>query len=156
MNVYGISERLKVFILLFSMLQITIFTSLLLVPFIQLPTGSIAAQIYQSCSKSLCLYYFMPLLFISVIILFTIVIISTFKKRIVITNNTIIAKDFFQTRKLSFNEVKGFTVSRFAIDIVPNTESKKQISINLFSLNRTDNLMRNLELQFTNLDYNED
>ncbi|RZJ53911.1 MAG: hypothetical protein EOO44_06890 [Flavobacterium sp.] len=154
MNVYSVSERLKVFILLFSLLQIAVFGGFLLIPFMTLPTKSIAVKIYQSCCSSICLYYFMPLVFLGAIIIFTVLIISTFRKKVVITNNAIISKNFFETRKLNFNEVKGYSVNRFAVDIVPNSKSKKQISINLFSLNRTDNLIQNLEIRFTNLDYN--
>ena len=156
MNVYSVSERLKVFILLFSVLQIAFFTGLLLIPFITLPTKSLAAKIYYSCSSSIFLSYLMPLVFFTAIVIFVVLIVSTFKKKVVITDSAIISKDFFNTRKLSFNEVKGFKVSHFGVDIVPNTNRKKQISIHLFSLNRTDNLMQNLEFRFTNLDFKVD
>lgn len=151
MNVYRVSERLKVFIFLFLFLQIAVFSSLLLIPFISLPEDSGALQLYNSCKSSSYLFYVMPLLIFSVILLETFLIINVFKTKLVLKNNRIVSVNIFRTRRLSFGEIKGFTINGSNICIVSKKEGKKCIRVNLLSIERPNNLLRNLEMRFSNL-----
>jgi len=80
-------------------------------------------------------------------------LVSVFKRRIIFTNDSIISKDIFSTRQLTFSEVKGFLIKRSVLYVVTNSNNKKHITINLLNLDRSDNLVRNLEMRFANLEY---
>lgn len=151
MNVYRISGRLKVFIVLFSLVHILIFISFLLTPFITLPADSLILRFYCSCCTSTYLYYLVPLLIFLSIIFGLLLLVSVFKRRIIFTSDSIISKGIFTTRRLTFSEIKGFIIKRSVLYVVTN--SNKRIVINLMSLDRSDNLVRNLEMRFTNLDF---
>jgi len=153
MNVYRISGRLRVFIVLFSILHILIFVSFLLTPFITLPEDSPILRFYCTCCTSTYLYYLIPLLFLCSITIGILLLVSVFKRRIIFTNDSIISKDIFTTRRLRFSEVKGFIIKRSVLYVVTNSQNKKRIVINLRSLDRSDNLVRNLEMRFANLKY---
>lgn len=152
MNVYRVSERLKVFVFFFLFLQIVVFSGLLLIPFISLPEDSGALQLYNVCKSSSYLYYLMPLLIFSVILFETLLIINVFKTKLVFKSNRIVSVNIFRTRRLSFGEIKGFTINRSSICIVSKKKDEKCIRINLLSIERPDNLLRNLEMRFSNLD----
>lgn len=151
MNVYRVSERLKVFVFLFLFLQIVVFSSLFLIPFISLPEDSGALQLYNSCKSSSYLYYLMPLLIFSVILFETLLIINVFKTKLVFKNNRIVSVNIFRTRRLGFGEIKGFTIKGSNICIVSKKQGEKCIRVNLLSIERPDNLLRNLEMRFSNL-----
>lgn len=153
MNVYTISERLKSFILFFSLLPIITFCGLLLIPFISLPSNSGALQFYIFCRSSSYLCYLMPVLIVLSIISGVLLIVNIFERRVIFTRDSIISKNMFSYKRLKFNEIKGFIIKRSIVYIVSNS-NKKYISINLSSLNRADNLVRNLEMRFKNLDFN--
>lgn len=87
------------------------------------------------------------------IIFAVLLIINAFNKKVVFTNDAIISKDIFETRKLIFSEIKGFEKSHFMLYIETNSETKKRIAINVLSLSKADNLMQNLESKFVNLDF---
>ncbi|TDX13408.1 hypothetical protein EDB96_0102 [Flavobacterium sp. S87F.05.LMB.W.Kidney.N] len=153
MNVYRISGRLRVFVVLFSVFQILIFISFLLIPFITLPSHSPILRFYNSCCTSAYLYYLIPLLILCSIMVGILLLVSVFKRRIIFTNDSIISKDIFSTRQLTFSEVKGFLIKRSVLYVVTNSNNKKHITINLLNLDRSDNLVRNLEMRFANLEY---
>ncbi|WKL46640.1 hypothetical protein Q1W71_16930 [Flavobacterium pectinovorum] len=153
MNVYTMSYRLKVFIVVFSILLILTFGSLLMVPFITLPPDSLALQIYGESLSTGYLFYLTPVLSFIMIIFAVLLIINAFNKKVVFTNDAIISKDIFETRKLIFSEIKGFEKSHFMLYIETNSETKKRIAINVLSLSKADNLMQNLESKFVNLDF---
>lgn len=153
MNVYRISSRLKVFIFLFSIIQILTFASLLLIPFIALPPNSRAFQLYNLCSSSIYLNGLIVLLIFTVIIFTMLLLINVFKRKVVFTGDSIISEDIFSTKKLKFREIKGYKIRRSVLYVITNSDTKKRLAINLFSLDRTDNLLRNLEMRFTNLDF---
>ncbi|SHL93063.1 hypothetical protein [Flavobacterium pectinovorum] len=153
MNVYTMSHRLKVFIVVFSILLILTFGSLLMVPFITLPPDSLAFQIYVESLSTGYLFYLTPVLSFIMIIFAVLLIINAFNKKVVFTNDAIISKDIFETRKLIFSEIKGFGISNFMLYIETNSNAKKRIAINVLSLNKVDNLMQNLESKFVNLDF---
>jgi hypothetical protein len=153
MKVYSMPERLKVFILLFSILLILTFGSLLIIPFIPVSAHSFAFRLHNSWPPHGFLSWSIILFLISMITICLIFLCDVFKRKVVLTNDSIISKNVFSTQKLNFNEIKGFGVEYFTIYIETNTNSKKRLSINLMSLNRTDNLLQDLEMRFTNLDY---
>lgn len=152
MNVYRVSERLKVFIFFFLFLQILVFSGLLLIPFISLSKDSGALQLYNSCRTSIYLYYLMPLLIFSVILFETLLIINVFKTKVVLKNNKVISVNIFRTRRLNFVEIQGFTINRSSVCIVAKNQENKCIRVNLLSIERPDNLLRNLEMRFSNLE----
>ncbi|WP_131494897.1 hypothetical protein [Flavobacterium sp. MEB061] len=153
MNVYTMSHRLKVFIVVFSILLILIFVSLLMVPFLSLPSDSLAFQVYGKSLSTGYLFYLTPVLSFIMIIFAVLLIINAFRKKVIFTNDAIISKDIFETRKLIFSEIKGFGISNFMLYIETNSNAKKRIAINVLSLNKVDNLMQNLESKFVNLDF---
>lgn len=152
MKVYTISYRLKVFVLISSILLILTFGSLLIVPFITLPPDSLALRIYDESLSTRYLFYLTPLLSLAAIIFGVILIISAFDKKVVFTDEAIISKGIFVTKILKFNEIKGFGINHFILYIEPNTNVKSRIAINLLSLNKADHLIQNLEGSFINLD----
>lgn len=153
MNVYTMSHRLKVFIVVFSILLILIFVSLLMVPFLSLPSHSLAFQVYGKSLSTGYLFYLTPVLSFIMIIFAVLLIINAFRKKVIFTSDAIISKDIFETRKLIFSEIKGFGISNFMLYIETNSNAKKRIAINVLSLNKVDNLMQNLESKFVNLDF---
>lgn len=152
MKVYKISYRLKVFILVFSVLLILTFGSLLMVPFIPLPSDSLAHRIYDDSLSTDYLFYLAPAVSFAAIIFWVILIINTFNKKVIFTQEAIISKGIFVTKKLNFDEIKGFGINHFILYIESNTNSKPRITINLLSLNKVDHLIKNLEERFINLD----
>ncbi|MBP1222246.1 hypothetical protein [Flavobacterium sp. 1355] len=153
MKVYTISYRLKVFILVSSILLILTFGSLLMVPFITLPPDSLALRIYDESLSTHYLFYLTPVLSLSAIIFGVILIQSAFDKKVVFTDEAIISKGIFVTKRLEFNEIKGFGINHFVLYIEANTNAKSRIAINLLSLNKADHLIQNLEGKFINLDF---
>lgn len=153
MKVYTISYRLKVFILVFSILLILTFGGLLMVPFITLPPHSLALQIYDESLSAGYLFYLVPIFSLVVIIFGFFLIISTFSKKVVFTNDAIISKGIFATKKLNFSEIKGFEIKHFMLYIETNTTTKSRIIINMLSLNKVDNLLQSLENKFVNLNF---
>jgi len=151
MNEYKVSDRLKVFVFFFTLLQIFTFSSLLLIPFFTLPEDSQALQLYNFCCRSLFLNIIIIVFILAGIITAVLLLINTFKRKVIFRNDFIISKNVFSTQKLRFSEIKGYMIKRSMLYIITN--SKERISINLFSLDRTDNLIRNLEMRFTNLDF---
>lgn len=151
MNVYRVSERLKVFLFFFLFLQIVVFGGLFLIPFISLPQGSGALQLYNSCKSSSYLYYLMPVLIFSVIFFEALLIINVFRTKVVFKNNRIVFVNLFRTRRLSFVEIKGFTINGSRVCILAKMQGKKSIRVNLLSMERPNNLLRNLEMRFSNL-----
>jgi hypothetical protein len=95
----------------------------------------------------------MPVLIVLSIISGVLLIVNIFERRVIFTRDSIISKNMFSYKRLKFNEIKGFIIKRSVVYIVSNS-NKKYISINLSSLNRADNLVRNLEMRFKNLDFN--
>lgn len=93
------------------------------------------------------------LLAIVIIALALILLINVFVRRVIFTNDSIISRNIFSTRKLAYGEIKGYKINNSMLYIVTNSNEKKQIAINLVSLERTNNLIRSLEVRFTNLDF---
>ncbi|MFH6934176.1 hypothetical protein [Flavobacterium sp. YO12] len=153
MNVYRVSGRLKAFIFFFSIVLILIFGSLLLVPFVTLPPDSRILELYSFCCSSIYLNALVVLLAIVIIALALILLINVFVRRVIFTNDSIISRNIFSTRKLAYGEIKGYKINNSMLYIVTNSNEKKQIAINLVSLERTNNLIRSLEVRFTNLDF---
>lgn len=138
---------------LFSILLITILASLLLIPFVTLPPTSRALQWYSLCCSSIYLTGLVTLLILAVIIFTVLLLINVFKRKVVFTVDSIISEDIFRTKKLKFLEIKGYIIRRSVLYVITNSDNKKRLAINLFSLDRTDNLIHNLEMRFTNLDF---
>lgn len=153
MNVYTMSYRVKVFTVVFSVLLILTFGSLLMVPFITLSPDSLALQIYGKSLSTDYLFYLTPVLSFIMILFGVVLIINAFSKKVIFTSDAIISKDIFETRKLIFSEIKGFGISNFMLYIETNSNAKKRIAINVLSLSKVDNLMQNLENKFVNLDF---
>lgn len=152
-NIYGVSDRLKAFVAFFSSSLIIALIGLFIVPFVSLPADSFASKMYNKCCSTNYLFYLTPLLILTAIIFGTVLIITVFSKKIIVTDDAIILKNAFKTRKLAFDEIKGFTVAYFSVYIKTNSKDKKRLSISLLSLNRADNLIQNLEKHFVNLDF---
>ncbi|OIV42381.1 hypothetical protein BKM63_05735 [Flavobacterium johnsoniae] len=150
MNIYRVSDRLKVFIFLFALLQILTVGSLLLIPFISLPAHSLAWKLYTLCCSSIYLYYLAPLLIFALMLMGTLLILHVFKRKVIFTNDSIISKDIFKSSRLKFSEIKGFVIKRSILYVITN--SNKRIVVNLMSFEKADNLVRNLEMRFSNLD----
>lgn len=124
-----------------------------MVPFLSLPPDSLALQIYAKSLSTGYLFYLTPVLSFIMIIFAVLLIINAFSKKVVFTNDAIISKDIFETRKLIFSEIKGFEISHFMLYIETNSNTKKRITINVLSLSKVDNLMQNLENKFVNLKF---
>lgn len=152
-NVYSISDRLKAFITFFSISFIIALIGLLIIPFISLPADAFALKMYYTCCSINFFYYSMPLLIMALIVFDAVLIVSVFSKKIIFASDSIILKNAFATRRLKFDEIKGFSVSHFILYIKTNSKDKKGLSINLLSLNKADNLIQNLENHFVNLDF---
>lgn len=153
MNVYRVSGRLKAFIFFFSIVLILIFGSLLLVPFITLPPDSRIFELYSFCCASVYLNILVVLLAIVIIVLALVLLINVFVRRVIFTNDSIISRNIFSTQKLAYCEIKGYRINNSMLYLITNSSEKKQIAINLFSLERANNLIRSLEVRFTNLDF---
>ncbi|WP_276379404.1 hypothetical protein [Flavobacterium sp. H4147] len=153
MNVYRLSSRLKVFIFLFSVLQILVLSSLLLIPFIDLPSNSRAYQLYDFCCSSAYLHVILLMLIVAAIIVAFLLVINVFKRKVIFTSDSIISKSIFSTQKLIFSDIKGYKIRHSILYIITNSNEKRRLVINLFTFDRTDNLLRNLEMRFTNLDF---
>lgn len=153
MNVYTVTNRLRAFVFFFSISLILISGSLLLVPFITLPTDSKVLKLYSFCCSSIYLNALIVLLILTVVIFCAALLIDTFKRRVIFTSDAIISKNIFSTRKLKFNDIKGYKTNHFMLYIITDSNEKRRIAVNLFSLDRVNNLMRNLEIRFTNLDF---
>jgi hypothetical protein len=124
-----------------------------MVPFITLPPDSLALRIYDESLSTHYLFYLTPVLSLSAIIFGVILIQSAFDKKVVFTDEAIISKGIFVTKRLEFNEIKGFGINHFVLYIEANTNAKSRIAINLLSLNKADHLIQNLEGKFINLDF---
>ncbi|MBF4517069.1 hypothetical protein IRZ71_11965 [Flavobacterium sp. ANB] len=153
MKVYTMPERLKVFILLFSILLIITFGSLLIIPFIPVSVHSFAFRLHKSWPPEGFLFYVVLLFLILMIAICVLLLCAVFKRKVVFTNDAIINSNLFSTKKLNFNEIKGFGVEYSTLYIETNSTSKKRLKIDLISLNKTDNLLQDLEMRFINLDY---
>jgi hypothetical protein len=123
-----------------------------MVPFIPLPSDSLAHRIYDDSLSTDYLFYLAPAVSFAAIIFWVILIINTFNKKVIFTQEAIISKGIFVTKKLNFDEIKGFGINHFILYIESNTNSKPRITINLLSLNKVDHLIKNLEERFVNLD----
>lgn len=82
-----------------------------------------------------------------------ILLINVFKRKVIFTGDSIISKDIFNTHQLAFSDIKGFIIERSVVYIITNSKNKRRITINLMNLDRSDNLVRNLEMRFSNLEY---
>lgn len=153
MKVYSMPERLKVFTLLFSILLIITFGSLLIIPFLPVTKHSFAFRLHNSWPPKGFSFYLIMVFLISIITFCVLLLCSVFKRKVVFTNDSIISSNIFSTRKIKFSEIKGFGVEYFTLYIETNCQSKKRLKINLISLNKTDNLLQDLETRFINLDY---
>ena len=153
MNVYRVSGRLKAFIFFFSVVLILMFGSLLLVPFIDLPSNSRLLELYNFCCSSIYLNILVVLSALVIIISALILLINVFIRRVIFTNDSIISRNIFGAQKLAYNEIKGYRITNSMLYIITNSSKKKQIVINLFNLERANNLIRSLEMRFTNLDF---
>jgi hypothetical protein len=151
MNIYRLSDRLRVFAILFSFLLIGAFGSLLFVPFITLPANSRVLQFYTFCYSLPYLYYLILFLILVGITIGAILLINVFRRKVIFAGDSIISKDIFNTHSLAFSEIRGFIIKRSIVYIITNSKNKRRITINLMSLDRSDNLVRNLEMRFSNL-----
>lgn len=151
-NVYGVTFRLKAFIAFITTSLTTALVGLFVIPFISIPANSFASKLYNTCCSSNYLFYLTPLLIMAVIVFGIIMIIAVFSKKIIFTDGAVISKNVFATHKLAYSEIKGFRITGFVLHLEANSD-KKRISINLFSLNRADKLIHNLENRFQNLDF---
>lgn len=153
MNVYRVSGRLRAFIFFFSIVLILMFGSLFIVPFVTLPPNSRISEMYSFCCSSIYLNILVMLLAFVVIVSVLILLINVFIRRIIFTNDSIVSRNIFSTRRLAYDEIKGYKINHSMLYIVTNSSKKKHIAINLFSLERANNLIRSLEMRFTNLDF---
>jgi hypothetical protein len=153
MKVYSMPERLKVFILLFSILLILTFGSLLIIPFMPVAAHSFAFRVHSLWPPKGISFYLILLFLLSMITICIVSLCAVFRRKVVFTNDAIINSNVFSTKKLNFNEIRGFAVEYFTLYIETNSQSKKRLKINLISLNNTDNLLQDLETRFVNLDY---
>ena len=155
MKVYSMPERLKIFISLFSVLLIVTFGSLLIIPFMSVRSHSFAFRLYNSLPATGFSFYLVLLFLILVITICVVLLFAVFNRKVVFTNDSIINTNIFTTRKVNFNEIKGFAVEYFTLYIETNSTTKKRLKIDLMSLSKTDKLLRNLEMRFNNLDHSK-
>ena len=155
MKVYSMPERLKIFISLFSVLLIVTFGSLLIIPFMSFRSHSFAFRLYNSLPATGFSFYLVLLFLILVITICVVLLFAVFNRKVVFTNDSIINTNIFTTRKVNFNEIKGFAVEYFTLYIETNSTTKKRLKIDLMSLSKTDKLLRNLEMRFNNLDHSK-
>lgn len=144
MKVYKTSIGFKIFGLLFALPLIIVSTSILLVPFVPVPSNTVLEEMQHSWPPPGYLLYLIPICLVGINLLALIILIGIFRKNVVITDKEIIYTNVFITRKLEFHEVESFYLLFGNICLEPKKRNLKNLNINYIGLSEKIDLIKTL------------
>ncbi|KAF2339221.1 hypothetical protein [Flavobacterium tistrianum] len=135
-KVYRTHIGFKIFGLLFSLPLLIVCTGILLIPVVPVPANTIMSEMQKSWPPLDYLFYLLLIGLIGINLLALIMLIASFRKKVIITDKSIIITNVFITRKVEFKEVEDAYIQVFNLCL--ETKNKKKICLNLVGLKTID------------------